>query len=397
MRSVVWLTQVYPRWSSDVFGGFLARLARELPSRGWRVTVVAPAWPGAAARESVADVDVARFDYAGSGRARLAYGGEMHRRAVRHPVALLAFLRSFRRAGLGLVRSGTADLLHAHWWVPGGWVGARVAGETGVPLLISLHGTDIRLLRRWPLLRPLARRVLGAAQCVLPVSRSLDAEADRLGVATGRRILLPMPVDAAVFRPDPDRGAVADPPRFVVVARLTRQKRVADALEAFRRVIAAGVDARLEIAGDGPERARLEALASSPETRNRVTFHGFVPPERLAGLYRSASALVFPAEDEGYGLAIAEAASCAVPTVGVRSGGVLDLVRHDVNGLLVEVGDMDAMADGLRRIAVQAGLAERLGAAALEGAGERTAGPLADRLVSVYDRSVRLPVSGTRP
>lgn len=381
MRRVLWLTQVFPRFEGDPLGGFLQRLARELPARGWEVTIVAPSEAGTPPTEIMDGVRLERFDY-GDG---LAYRGEMHRAAIRRPWSLVRFVRAFRAASLRGVSSVRPDLIHAHWWFPSGWVARGVARRAAVPWIASLHGTDVRLLRRWPIFRPLAAGVLRSADAVLPVSTALDREVAALGVREGRREVLPMPADATLFRP----SAVppATPPRFLVVARLTRQKRVGDAVEALAALAATGLDVCLDVAGDGPERARLEGLARRRGVGDRVIFHGLVAPQRVAELYQGSRAVVLPSEDEGYGLTLVEAGLCAVPGIGTRSGGITDIVAAERSGILYEVGDVAALAAAIRRLAEDAGLATRLGAAARERAALLTAGPLADRLVAVYGRA----------
>ncbi|HMB70743.1 MAG TPA: glycosyltransferase, partial [bacterium] len=156
------------------------------------------------------------------------------------------------------------------------------------------------------------------------------------------------------------------------------------AIEAIARLRAERPDARLEIAGDGPERARLQAWAAERNVTDAVRFHGMVSGEKLAHLYRTSTAVLLPSEQEGYGLTLVEGALCGTPAVGARSGGITDLVVPEETGLLFPPGDADGLAAALRRLMDEPGLAERLGVAARLAARERTAGPLADRLARIY-------------
>lgn len=386
MRSALWVTQVYPRFGGDVMGGFLHRLAKELPARGWDVQVVAPGADGAPDRDMLDGVAVERFRYAPPGRANLAYTGEMHRAALRNPLRFAAFLRRFRAAAARAAREARAEVVHAHWWMPSGWA-ARAAAPQGTPFVISVHGTDVRLVDRFAAARPLARTVLGRADRVLAVSSHLAERVRALGIE--RCDVLPMPADGDVFRPGgaaarDAAGGDAGATRFVVAARLTAQKRVDLAIGAVAELARRGVDARLDVAGDGPERERLETTARGLDVAAKVRFHGMVDPSRLAELYRGAAACILCSEGEGYGLTVVEAALCGTPSVGTRSGGLPDVIDDGVTGLLAPAGDRSALAAAMARLAEDAAERARMGAAARAKAEAVTAAPIADRLAALY-------------
>ena len=179
-------THAYPRRAGDVAGAFLARLAAAVVARGHAVTVVAPADRGTARRFTLDGVDVVQVRYAAPSRETLAYTGRMAAAAL-SPTGLWAFRSLIRSLAAGVRREADrigADLVHAHWWIPAGWAvtgGAR-------PVVVTLHGSDVRLLRG-VLPRLAARRVLTRARAVTAVSTFLAAEARRL---TWRRDL---PID----------------------------------------------------------------------------------------------------------------------------------------------------------------------------------------------------------
>ncbi|MDP6802751.1 MAG: glycosyltransferase [Gemmatimonadota bacterium] len=382
MRTVLWPTQVFPREEGDIFGGFLLRLARELPARGWKPVVVAPSAAGLSLRSDLDGVPIRRFRYARSGRETLGYSGGMHLGAMRHPLGFARFCAAFRQGVSDAVREETPSLVHAHWWFPSGWAAAGAARRAGVPLALSLHGTDLRLGDAFPGARIPARRVMRRASLLLPVSPALDRVLVRWGLAEVAREILPMPADGLVFHP-PESGT--DRSAFVLAARLTRQKCVDVALRAVRGSADKGVDLTLDIVGDGPERDRLEALAGELEIRDRVVFSGAVPQTELANRFRSSRAVLLVSREEGYGLTLVEGALCEAPSIGTRSGGIPDFVEDGHTGLLVEPGDSEGLSCAMCRLSEDPARARRFGAAARERALERTAGPLADRLAGLYD------------
>jgi glycosyltransferase involved in cell wall biosynthesis len=381
------VTQVYPRGGDDPLGSFLHRLARQLPERGVEVRVVAPGAPDVPGDESRDGVRIHRFAYPGMDRRPFAYTGEMHRAAARAPLGFLRFAAAMRRAARAAMGEWPDAIVHAHWWAPPALLVAGPAGRRGMPLVISLHGTDVRLLRRLPGARALARPVLRRAALVLPVSAWLAREIAPLAGDTACEVF-PMPADDSVFT-FPDPGTAAERRGLVAVARLTAQKRVDVLVRAVARLAARGVKTEVLVAGDGPERASLERLAAAEGVADRFRFAGMVAPGELARRLGEAVALVMPSEREGYGLAIVEAALTGAPAVAVRSGALPDLVDPGRTGWLVEPGSPDRLADALAEVLSDPAEASRRGRAARERARELTPGPAADRLVGLYRRFTR--------
>jgi glycosyltransferase involved in cell wall biosynthesis len=313
---VVVLTTSYPRYAGDAAGRFVADAVEHVRARGVEVEVVSPA----------------RFRHFG-----VAYGGGVAanlRRPWRLPL-LPAFLASFARAARQA--SGDADLVHAHWWPAG-----AVARLTGRPYVVQLWGTDVELVRRIALLRPLARRVLGSAQLVICASRALADEARRLGARDVRVIPSGVEVPAEVEPED-------DPPHVLYAGRLSPEKGVLDLLEA-----ADGLP--LVIVGDGPLRPRVpQAL-------------GFVPHDELGRRYGRAAVVACPSRREGFGVVAAEAMAHGRPVVASAVGGLLDLVSHEETGLLVPPGDAAALRTALDRLLADPALRRQLGDAARERA-----------------------------
>ncbi len=324
---VVFLTHNYPRFPGDVAGAFLHPLAKALVGRGHDVQVVAPSDQGRGGADLVDGIPVTRVRYATPSRERYAYSGRMQE-ALRSPAGLWALLGMIRglRAGARALTSGQPTVVHAHWWFPAG-----LAAPT-TPCVVTLHGTDARILERtgapW-----LARRALRPGRVVTAVSSAIGDDVERY---TGRTVspdhVSPMPVLFGAHRSAGGGG-------LVFVGRLTRQKRVAMALEAHAALLAEHPRLQFTIVGDGPERPALEAKVRALGTAGRVVFTGMVEPQAVAARMGHADLLLFPAEREGFGLAAVEALGAGVPVVACRDGGgVLDILREPGAGMIVDPG-----------------------------------------------------------
>lgn len=343
-RRVLFVAHAYPRFAGDVAGSFLHRLATALLSDGLQVRVVAPSGPGLAHEQELDGVEIVRYRYAHPARETLAYTGTMAEQALAGPRGLLSLV-GLLRAGVRAVRHEVTrwhpDVIHAHWWFPGG-LQVHLA-RTGVPWVLTLHGSDVRLIGANPVARWLSGRVLGSARRVTTVSEWLR---HRAGHPSAR--VLPMPVDISTFHPN-DVGR--DPARFVFAGRLNAQKGLDVALGALSLV---APPATLDVLGDGPWAATLRRDAERLGIASRVRWMGQGSATDLADSFRSATAVLIPSREEGLGLVAVEAQLCGARVIATRSGGLPDVVLPD-GGTLVPVDDAEAMAAAMRTMLDGAG------------------------------------------
>ena len=209
--------------------------------------------------------------------------------------------------------------------------------------------------------------VRGAAHVVCP-SAWLRERAIGWGVDPSRVTVLPnpYPLDRDVdekelvalshkVRPAGGNGHV-----LAFAGRLTAQKSLEVALDA----VAAVEGVELVVAGDGPERERLERHAASRGLGARVRFLGAAPRADVLALFRSADATVLSSAWENFPHGVVESLAVGTPVLATRAGGVAEVVEDGRNGLLVEPGDADALAAAIRRYFEDDDLRARLRAAA---------------------------------
>lgn len=325
---VLFLTHNYPRTAGDVAGAFLHPLAVTLRELGVDVQVIAPSDRGQGGEAMLDGVPVRRVRYAVAPRETLAYGGTMLQalRSVSGWRALAGLHDAFRREVRRQLQEHPDTVVHAHWWVP-----AALALPAGVRHVVTCHGTDVRLLRGPLPIRWLGRRVLRRATVITTVSRPLAVIISRV---TGRDIpddqVQPMPIPA-VDRPVSSGGG-----GIVVLGRLSAQKRINLALESYALARQQGVTVPLVIVGDGTERAALEAQVSRLDLGESVRFVGAVAPTAIPEFLSRADLLLMPAENEGFGLAAAEALIQGVPVVAcIDGGGLEELVSAEGAGCVV--------------------------------------------------------------
>lgn len=355
---VLFVTHAYPRYAADAAGSFLHRLAVALRAGGCEVLVLAPSGPDLAATDTMDGVAIRRYRYAPRGMESLAYTGTMAEQvlgSLRGKGAMAGLLAAGAVAVHRAVEEFRPDVVHAHWWFPSGILALAVADE--VPLVTTMHGSDVRLARKTKLVHPLFRRVLKKSRAVTAVSSWLAGEARAMAPAATIRVA-PMPADTALFTSD---SSLRLPGRFLFVGRLNAQKGAGDLLEALAWTDPA---VTLDVVGAGDDRPALEERAKKLGVHARVQWLGAVDRTALPALYRRAQAVVIPSRNEGLGLVAVEAQLCRTPVIAYRSGGLPDVVSAETGGTLVPAGDTRALADAIRSIASHPEKVDGKGAAA---------------------------------
>ena len=364
---VLFLTHSYPRWSGDAAGSFLLRLAQALAPRGIEVAVVAPSAPGVSTREVLEGIPVTRFRYAPASWETLAYTGNMAedvRRTWSARLALVGLLAAGTACTLRAQRVFAPDIIHAHWWFPAGIVGRLASAMTRTPLVLTMHGSDVRFATSLRPARPFFRWVAGHAAAVTTVSTWLAQQAAAIA-PTLRPWVQPMPVATELFAlAQQDR----DPQRILFVGRLNEQKGIARLLDAMARL---AVPATLDVVGDGPDAGALLLRAQRLGLTDRIRWHGALPHPAMAAFYQRAAVLAVPSLGEGLGLTAVEAQLCGTPVVAFDSGGVGDTLRVNETGLLGRAGDIEDFAAALDSLLTDPLRARAMGAAGAAWARER--------------------------
>ena len=382
---VLFLAHAYPRHDADPVGSFVGNLAVALRDRGVDVAVSAPSAAGLASFEHVNGIAVHRFRYAPDRYETLAYTGTMGaqvRDTLSGKVAMLSYLVSAYRAARGLVQRERFDLLHAHWWFPGGLVASGLARTTSIPFVTTLHGSDLRLATTFPLGRQLFGRVAREGRAMTAVSTWLARGAEELGPGQSVAVA-PMPVLTDLFHPGDSR----DSDLLLFVGKLTEQKGLARLLRAMTHM---RVRARLAVVGAGRvDDSALRALARELELDDRIEWLPLLTQPELAAQYRRATVHVVPALDEGLGLTAVESLLSETPVVGFRSGGLPDIVPDGVAGRLVEPGDERALAEALDQVLADPDARRAMGVAGRAHAIERFgAAAASERYAALYRRTV---------
>jgi glycosyltransferase involved in cell wall biosynthesis len=285
-----------------------------------------------------------------------------------------------------LIRAEHPDLVHVHSRRGADLYGGLAAAIAGVPAVLT---------RRVDAAEPkwLARLKYRPYAAVVALSRAIEAQLAAAGVDDARLKRIPSAVDTGAYRPDPaararvlaEFGFPSDALVVAVVAQLIERKGHQRFLAVLPELVRAEPRMRVLCFGRGPLEQRLTREIADRGLTQVVTLAGFRSdlPQLLPGF----DLVVHPAEREGLGLALLEAAAAGVPVVACAAGGVPDVVEHGVTGALVPVGDAAALREAVGRLLAAPDERARLGAAARARAERRfgVAGMVAAYL-SLYER-----------
>lgn len=255
-----------------------------------------------------------------------------------------------------------------------------------VPVILNYHsGEASDHLARWrrtaiPVMR-LARRIVVPSDYLVEVFARFHLPAEAIFNI----------VDASQFRFRERRPLR---PAFLANRNFQIRYAVAVVLRAFALIQREHPAASLVVAGDGSERANLERLARELNLQN-IVFTGAVPAERMPELYDAADIYLNASEVDNMPLSILEAYAAGTPTVTTDAGGIPFILRHEETGLLVKVGDAEAMAQAALRLLADEELASRLAARAREECAKYTAERTSQEWSTLYHRLTH-SVSGGR-
>lgn len=390
MRILV-ITHNYPRFPGDPAGAYVARLATAAAGHGATVQVLAPHAPGTAAVETTAGVTVERFRYGPGALERVGYRGDTPARALRDPLTLAMapiYLTRFRQSARRVASRLRPDVVHAHWWFPGGWAAAGV----DVPRVITCHGSDVRLLAEGGWWRRTGRQVLGEAAAVTAVSRFLAQDIERHAGPLARPVIVsPMPIDVVAFQAGRSTPK-AVPPRILYAGNLVSAKGVDVLVRAAALLRQRSIACRVKILGEGPARSALERLAIELGIASDIDWSPFMPQDRMPAEYGASTITALPSrgQAEGLGLTLVEALLAGSAVVATPAGGIPEVVTDGETGLLARDGDAPHLADQIARLLADPGLRERTIATGSARVGEIYSPAAAARqFLALYDALAR--------
>jgi len=244
------------------------------------------------------------------------------------------------------------EILHVHYAIPhatSAFLAKQLINKCDQPKIITtLHGTDITLVGSDPSFYDITRFSIDASDGITAVSGYLaDETKEVFKIKNGIRVIHNF-FDSQRFRPQAgtccQRKNFASDNEFIIthISNFRPVKRTQDVIEIFN-IISQKIPARLLLIGEGPDTVLVRRQVQKKNLTDKVTFLG--NQNRVEAILPLSDLLLFPSEEESFGLAALEALACGVPVIGTLETGLVEVIEDKVNGYLLPVGRTRLMAE----------------------------------------------------
>lgn len=347
-----------------------------LPTKGGTAVWAAEVYKRLGGRE----IHIVTADVPGAAGVDAVHPNTIHRLNLKRvswlrPESLAMYLR-FLFASLWLALTHRFDAVHAFRALPEGLVAWLVARLTLRPVMIYAHGEELTTWGRGGKYRAM-RFALRHADRVIANSEHTRDTLLEMGIDPARITIIYPGVDVSVFRPGLDTAGLresldigGDDKLVFSVGRLSRRKGFDQMIRAVARLREEGLALHYVIAGVGEDADYLDDLIREYRAGDIVHRLGAVSEADLPRWMNACDLFAMPnreinGDNEGFGMVFIEAAACGKPSLAGNAGGTGSAVLHEITGIRVDGTSASAVADGLRAMLMQAGLATRLGQHAL--------------------------------
>lgn len=286
------------------------------------------------------------------------------------------------------IKNFKPEIIHIHTPFTIGWEALAAGKKLGVPLVGTHHTFFDHYLKHIHLDSRLTRQLswqyliahYNRYQAVLSPSQALLDGLRENGLRT-QTFLFPNMIDTDLFKP----AGPALTPTLIYMGRLSYEKSTDQVIKAFSLINQARPDAKLLLVGDGPERAKLEALVKKLNLAKSVTFTGLLHGAALVKALQSARLFMTASASENMPLSVLEAMAAGLPIIGVRALGMPEIVTDGLTGFLTKPGDIKELATQALKILNDAKLGQQLGQAARAKALQYGQAAHAEQLEKLYE------------
>ena len=355
---VLVLTSSFPQHENSHEGIFILELVRKLHDQGFVPFVLAPHFNGGTMRDVFSGVQIFRFPYFYPYYfERLAYGSGIPFNLKRYPSVLLSivpFLVSEFVGSLTIITKHKIQMIHTHWLVPQGLIGALFNFVFKIPHVATVHGSDISILQKNQLLIILCRFIVRNSDMITVNSTYMKTRLELIVPGCSAKIrVIPMGIDPEKFKA-PEFIGIKNTFQtghiILSVGRLIDLKGTIHLIDAMPAVLRQFPDTVLLIIGAGPEKETLVNQTRKLGLDHRISFLGMKEIDEIPSYYHAADVFVLPSinisgRTEALGVVLLEAMASGCPVIGSNIGGIPDIIVDGETGFLVPEQRSDILAE----------------------------------------------------
>jgi len=332
--SILFLTNAYPDFESSYRGVFIQRMATLLRDEGYQISVVTPKiYKGSHYFKEQDGIKVYRFPFFARDKLLIEYKKIPYLRMV------LYCLTGFFLTIYAMLKN-KCQAIHAHWAIPTGLIGVTVGSLLKKPLIVTIHGSDLRMALEKPgFLRKLFVYVCNHSAHLNCVSEAQEKELERLGIPRRKVSTIPMGIDEAFLETGKNRRAESEKRSYTILSNrnLLPIYNVSLLIRAIPLVLKEKPEAKFLIAGDGSEKEALESEVKDLNINSSVKFLGRVPHEEMPDLLAKADIYVSTSLYDGTSVSLLEAMGTGTFPIVTDIPSNKEWISDGVNGFLVPI------------------------------------------------------------
>lgn len=378
------ISSSFPQKPETHEGGFVFELVRRLDSTSFKSLVLCPHFYNAPIHEYWPPVRIFRFPYFFPTRyEQLAYGSGMAFNIRKNPFIIFSvpsfFFFEFLFS-LYFAKKNPISLINTHWLIPQGFVGGVIHHFLNIPHIATVHGSDLGIIKKHPILHLFCRFIVKNANFVTVNSTYIQRQLiDVVPESVEKVLIIPMGIDIKKFSPvsivitkkQYKKGKI-----ILCVGRLVNVKGIMYLIDAMPEILHRQPYTILFIIGLGPEYTSLVKQTKDLHLEDKIFFLGKISQDDMPSYYRSADLFILPSIEvdgitEALGVVLLEAMACGCPVIGSNVGGIPDIITDGVNGFLVPEQDSGAIAEKIVILLSDTKLAEQFRQAGYETVRER--------------------------
>ena len=345
------LLVVVSRYSMDRFdpGDFVTELSELISKKGFKVSVLAPHNYNLKFSENINGIQVFRFPYFFPLKyQKLAYGPgilDNIKKSYLAKIQVPLFLLSELFFTMKIVKRDKIDIIHSHWLLPQGLIGAIIKKLYKIYHVATVHGSDVNMVKKNRFLRKIGSFIITNSNKI--TVNSTFTKNLILDIASRRNEekikIIPMGIDLDRFTQVSDinlKKKYTDGNLLLFVGRLIDWKGAKYLVKAMKDVVETFPKTKLLIVGSGPEKTKLKELIIELNLEDKVCFIGEIKNTEMPKYYSAADVFIIPSivvdgHTEGLGVVTLEAMACGTPVIGSHVGGIPDVIKDGYNGFLV--------------------------------------------------------------
>jgi len=339
--SILFLTNAYPDFDSSYRGIFIKQLAELLQKEGYEISVVTPKiYKGSPYFEKQNGMGIYRFPFFAGNKLLIQYEKIPYLRMI------LFYITGFFLTILAVVKH-RCYLIHAHWAIPTGVIGALVGVLLRRPLIVTIHGSDLRMaMGRSFLLRRLFLYVCRTARHVTCVSEVQKGQIEQLGIERERISVFPMGIDENFLEAGRNRERDLTHRSFTILSNrnLLPIYNVSLLIRAIPIVIREEPKTRFIIVGEGPERENIEKEAENLKVGPSIQFLGRVPHEKMPDILAQTDIYISTSLYDGTSVSLLEAMGSGAFPIVTDIPANREWIVNGENGFLVPTDNEGILA-----------------------------------------------------